>query len=187
MRRWVVLAIGVVVLGTAVPAFAGLTEWPSTNSNIGYTDDWDFNYTSTESNLMDYEDFVGYMDYAMFTIWGGKTDLVARSKGRTFYDWIDIGGFMTVFDEPDVAGDCICRKWSNQYWRICDRNRVRFTEDLLTRTPKTPSVLSRRNTACHEVGHAVGFGHGTTSDSCMTNGNNADISSYEIGLVNARR
>ncbi len=176
----------VVIAGTAAAGTSD-PEWPSSSASIGFTDDRDFNYTSTESNEADFWDFVEYVDYAMFDVWGALTDLSARSKHRTFYSWIDIGWYMTDFGQgSNVGGDTVCRAWRDRAAKICDRNRVRFSEDYLRRTPGSFATQQKRNVACHEAGHAVGFGHGDTARSCMDGGGNARISWYERSLVNAR-
>lgn len=185
-RLSAVLAAFALVLVTAGVATAGDAEWPSSSNAIGYTDDWDFNYTSTESNTGDYWEYVTYMDYAMFAVWGGLTDLKARSKHRTYYSWIDIGWYMTTDMQDNVAGDTRCRVWKNKSANICDRSRVRFAEFMLNRVGPSHTTTQKRNVACHEVGHVVGFGHGTAGTSCMDNGNTGTITDYERNLVNAR-
>ena len=46
------------------------------------------------------------------------------------------------------------------------------------------SDLLQNNLVCHEVGHSIGFGHGTAGDSCMSGGENNQLNHIEIGLIN---
>ncbi len=46
------------------------------------------------------------------------------------------------------------------------------------------SDLLQNNLVCHEIGHSIGFGHGTAGDSCMSGGDNNQLSYIEIGLIN---
>lgn len=46
------------------------------------------------------------------------------------------------------------------------------------------SDLLQNNLVCHEVGHSIGFGHGSAGDSCMSGGENNQLSHIEVGLIN---
>lgn len=46
--------------------------------------------------------------------------------------------------------------------------------------------LHQNNLVCHEVGHSIGFGHGTAGDSCMSGGENNRLNHIEVGLINSR-
>ena len=48
------------------------------------------------------------------------------------------------------------------------------------------SDLHQNNLVCHEVGHSIGFGHGTAGNSCMSGGENNQLSHIEVGLINGR-
>jgi len=182
-----------VILGSTGSAIADSPnpEWPSSNTSLGFTDDIDFNFISAESTTADHNEFHPIVAYLVDREWGDKTDLVDRDLGRdtTPSTWIDVYWYMTPqssFNNAAVAADTICRRWRNQSSRICDQNRVRFVEKLLTREAPSHTATQLWNTICHEFGHAVGFGHGTSVRSCMDGGNNGIISWYEIQRVNGR-
>lgn len=102
------------------------------------------------------------------------------------------GGSSPIRQVPDprpsavVHADAICKRWKNQSSGVCDQNRARFVEKLLTRKAPSHTATQLWNKICHEFGHAVGFGHGTSGRSCMDGGGNGTISWYEIQKVNGR-
>ena len=164
-------------------------EWPSSSSSLGYTDDRDFNRVSAESTYGDHTEFSPIVNYLVHREWGLRTDLSDRSllRDTSPASWIDVYWYMTPgtnFSSAAVIGDTICKRWKST--KVCDQNRVRFAERLLVRKSPTYTTTQKYQVVCHEFGHAVGFGHGTTGRSCMDGGGNGKISWYEIQKVNGR-
>ena len=46
------------------------------------------------------------------------------------------------------------------------------------------SELLKNNLVCHEIGHSIGFGHGTSGTSCMSGADNNQLNTIEVGLIN---
>ena len=62
---------------------------------------------------------------------------------------------------------------------VCSSARIVIADDA-----HQLSDLLQNNLVCHEVGHSIGFGHGTAGDSCMSGGDNNQLSHIEVGLIN---
>ncbi len=84
----------------------------------------------------------------------------------------------STFSSPSVRGDWTCRTSSGTSSQNCQRGRMRFSEYYLP--SGNPS-----NMVCHEIGHAVGFGHGTTGLSCMDGGNTGTTDTYMRNRIDA--
>ena len=62
---------------------------------------------------------------------------------------------------------------------LCSTGRIVIGDDS-----HNLSELHQNNLVCHEIGHSIGFGHGTAGNSCMSNGENNQLNTIEIGLIN---
>lgn len=60
-----------------------------------------------------------------------------------------------------VRGDWTCLDWVGQ---VCYSARIRMNTTYLT------NDINRRKTACHEIGHSVGFSHLAPQTDCMVSG-----------------
>ena len=79
----------------------------------------------------------------------------------------------------DIGGTYECRAWSSS--TRCDRARITIADDA-----DQMSDLLQNNLVCHELGHSVGFGHGTAGASCMTGGDNNMLAWWEIQTINSK-
>lgn len=66
----------------------------------------------------------------------------------------------------------------------CYRTRIRFEESYLN----SASLDSRKQAACHEIGHSIGFDDSQpeTNTGCMSGGPNGTLSTHEINHINAQ-
>jgi len=49
---------------------------------------------------------------------------------------------------------------------------------------KKPRDLCRKNLICHELGHSVGFHHGTAKSSCINGGYSNELDNWEVTAIN---
>jgi len=81
------------------------------------------------------------------------------------------------FSEPDkTVADTRCMRW---YGNVCLQYRIRWNSKLLMRSD------NRLNAALHEIGHAIGFDHGTAANNVMDHGNNGKIDAYMKRRINS--
>ncbi len=62
---------------------------------------------------------------------------------------------------------------------VCSTGRIVIADDT-----HNLSDLLQNNLVCHEIRHSIGFGHGTSGTSCMSGGENNQLNTIEVGLIN---
>ena len=62
---------------------------------------------------------------------------------------------------------------------LCSNDTIVIADDA-----HNLSELLKNNLVCHEIGHSIGFGHGTSGSSCMSGGDNNQLNTIEVGLIN---
>jgi len=77
-----------------------------------------------------------------------------------------------------ATGAWLCL-WSTLF--ECNRGRILLNQDM--RTDGTSEAI-KWNTACHEIGHGVGFDHGDTGNNCMDGGGGRNLDAYMINQIN---
>lgn len=80
------------------------------------------------------------------------------------------------FSSSSSQGDYRC--FRKNFRNACDRGRIRFLETRVDR--------NNWNLVCHEIGHHIGFSHGTSRQNCMDGGNNAVIDNNMRRRINSR-
>lgn len=138
-------------------ADSSVHTWVSTEGNVSERNFWTPRWTSGGEN--NYE----------------PTDLTF-TKVSSYSSWTDIYWYVTNIS---AAGDTTCMNWSTS--QMCEQFRVRIDTDA-----DNLPILQERNLVCHEIGHTVGFGHGTDHTSCMSGGNNNILGWWEVNLINGR-
>lgn len=105
------------------------------------------------------------------------TDLTF-TKVQRYYSSVDVYWYVTYIP-GDIGATYECKAWASS--TTCDRSVIVIADDAVLM-----SDLLQNNLVCHELGHSVGFGHGTAGASCMTGGENNRLAWWEIQAINAR-
>ncbi len=120
--------------------------------------------------------------------WSGRFQSSASDGGEDVYEPTDLSFTKVTGSTYDIywyvtpissgaAGDALCTIPNSD--GTCSRWRIRIDEDAWDLT-----FLLEKNLVCHEVGHTVGFGHGSTQDSCMSSGDNNKLNTWEKDKIN---
>jgi hypothetical protein len=171
------LAVGIGILLPAGPADAGYGDAPW---SAPFADDYSHSHVTQESNPGDAFFWQGLMNHSFEGDYE-PTDLKVWQRS-SYISWIDVYWYATpTLPNPAAAADTTCIVWKDS--QRCDRFRIRIKEDARYNL----STLGQQNLTCHEIGHTVGFRDGGwNGTSCMTGGNNAILTSFERGEINAR-
>ncbi len=179
-RRVAITVLAASVLGLpALPAVAhgfGL----SANPDHPVADSFFHTYVSIESNeyhrgLME-APFVSRMEDQ----YGDRTDMYAYQLA-SYDSTVDAYWYATPVTNGVADATCMDLNTTPNPDQ-CRRTRIRFEESWL----ESASLNQRRQAACHEIGHSVGFDDSIPENDtgCMSNGPNGTLSSHEIGHIN---
>ena len=106
-----------------------------------------------------------------------KTDLHLY-KVEEMGDGVDVSWEVAVVKSPAAAQYSCAKRISAT---VCGHGEI-----TISLTATDLSVLLQNNLVCHELGHSIGFGHGTSKTSCMTEGENNKLDVWEIAAINSR-
>lgn len=134
-------------------------------------------WAETEGTDGEYNAMIGSWLFAINNQLRDRSDMTV---GQQSYDSnTDVYWFVT----PSVGvADALCVDYSAPL--ICNQVRVRFNTSWAYST----SANGRRQGACHEIGHSVGFDDSQPENNtgCMSGGGLGVLSSHEIGHINAQ-
>lgn len=144
----------------------------------GYT----FDYVSTEATADIRNHWDPYWDAAMEGEWDNKTDLSVTETG--YYSGVDLYWYSLPDSDsfwnshtPGAAAVEECITYGDF---VCNRARVVIKDSAAF----TLNDTLKKNLACHEAGHAIGFSDGTDRTSCLDSGDNGLIGFWEASKVN---
>ena len=106
---------------------------------------------------------------------GSRTDL--NTFATTYSPSTDVYWFVT--STGPAAADAVCVTYIGS---TCDQERIRFN----TNWAATQTLNQKRQGACHEIGHTVGFDDSQpeVNTGCMSGGGLGVLSAHEIGHIN---
>ncbi|HHC08170.1 MAG TPA: hypothetical protein ENK55_05590 [Actinobacteria bacterium] len=183
MRRRIavfVYALLVLVL-PAVPAI-GHGFGLSANPDHPVADSFFHTYVSVEANEYHEGLMEGVFISRMEDQYGARTDMAAY-RLSSYDSTVDAYWYATPVTYGVADATCMDLDTAPNPDQ-CRRTRIRFEEAWL----ESASLNQRRQGACHEIGHSVGFDDSVPEHQtgCMSNGPNGTLSSHEIGHINAQ-
>ena len=132
-------------------------------------------YRSTETNISERIQWEHRFDGPGGQDIYNQTDI---TLARARYEIVIPDFYWLVDSLPGAAaGTYICSLSASD--KVCLNARIVIADDA-----HELSDLHQNNIVCHEIGHSIGFGHGTSATSCMSGGDNNQLNAIEIGLIN---
>lgn len=178
MIRQSAVALAVVsIAGMVIATEASANTYgPSENNNLPFPDDR--NHTFTYVGLEPAYDQAA--NWARVEALGNGTNMTEEYVGGT-------ASYIDVFVYDEYYGgtqrgfyQCVSRHPSGN----CDTSDVVMNNSVLN----SQSQNNKTKTACHEIGHSVGLGHTSLTDSCMIEGSSENIrfSDHDKNHINGR-
>jgi hypothetical protein len=106
-----------------------------------------------------------------------RTDLTLVGLPRSSLQPADV---MWSVDNIDVLASYSCITPVSS--EVCGYGRIRIKSDA----HEMNDDLLENNLVCHELGHSIGFGHGSSRTSCMTSGDNNVLDAWEVRAINLK-
>lgn len=169
--------VGLLMLPSLVSAQydEGITPFGVLVGGTRYANNYSHSYRSTELDVTELNRWQPRFDGA-----GGQDvynptaiQLVRAADYALYSDFYWYVDGLTI----GTAGTYLCTLPQSD--SVCSMGRIIIADDA-----HQLSDLLQNNLVCHEIGHSIGFGHGTSGTSCMSSGDNNLLNTIEIGLIN---
>lgn len=181
-------------MGGALGLVAGTTSTitaPTPAAAHGFADNHyvadnsEHTWISTEPTQSERDIMQPFVDDRMVNQWDARTQLTSN-KQSSYHDNVDVYWFVTESLTAGAAADATCIAFTSGTQggqSRCNRARIRFRTSWMLST----SADQKRQGACHEIGHTVGFDDSVPEASigCMSGGPNGVLTTHEINHINA--
>ncbi len=170
--------------GSAQPGRSNNTPFGPSSGGTLYANGANHSYWSSEQNFVERSRWAFRFDGAGGQGVYNSTDLrLNRVPTRELHGVIpDVYWFVDAIHNRAAANyKCTVTAPANASGQTttCQIGRI-----IINSIAHNMSNLLQNNLVCHELGHSVGFGHGTTRDSCMSGGDNNRLNANEIRSIN---
>jgi hypothetical protein len=147
----------------------------SANPDHYVADGMPHTYASTESTASEKITMEAWFNGRMTTQYDQRTDMTVLSVGYTSFT--DAYWYVTT-----AVGTADATCMNLLAGNICERVRIRFN----TTWAANQTTNEKRQGACHEIGHSVGFDDSIpeVATGCMSGGGLGVLSAHEIGHIN---
>ena len=153
----------------------GVTPFGVSLGGLRYANNSQHSYRTTETNILERYRWEHRFDGAGGQDVYNPTDL-NLARGPDYMLHPDFYWLVKTL-HGHAAGTYICTNPLSD--TVCSTGRIVIADDA-----HNLSDLHQNNLVCHEIGHSIGFGHGTAGDSYMSGGDNNQLSTIEVGLIN---
>jgi len=146
-------------------------------------------YRTIESSPIEYNQWQPYFKSGGDSVYSGTDITVREASGITevsdvIWEVKDINQ-----DDAKILAWFMCEKKSASD-TVCDSGVIEIDDEAYAKSAKKEdeadaklSDLRRTNLVCHELGHSIGFHHGSTKTSCMNSGDNGKLDTWELFAI----